>query len=156
MQLLNVLFLVALFTITFAVIAAIVMSALYLFHVHQKWRWVFASFVLYCLVVGVFFYHNTRPKIVFERWLGFPPSAQVQNLRSSVWILGDDGRMWLTCTTTRETFDRIIQRGMQRKPDVGRSQHYHRKFSKHFSRETEDVYFNISTGRLRYSWQGVD
>lgn len=156
MQLLNVLFLIAFYTITFAVIAAIVMTALYLFRVRQKRKWVCASFVLYCLFVVASFYHNARPKIVFERWLGFPPPAQVQNLRSSVSIFGDSGRMWLSCTTTRETFDRIIQRGMQRKPDVGRSQHYHRKFSKHFSRETEDVYFNISTGRLRYSWQGVD
>jgi hypothetical protein len=156
MQVLNALFLVALFTTTFAVIAAIVMSVLYLFGIPQKRRWIFAAFALYCVVVGVDFYLNTRPAVVFERWLGFAPPAQVQYLKSSFWILGDSGRMWFSCTTTRETFDRIIKRGMQRQPDVGRSQHYHRKFSENFGTETEDVYFNASTGRLRYSWQGVD
>ncbi|WP_298868567.1 hypothetical protein [uncultured Gimesia sp.] len=156
MQALNALFLVALFTTTFAIIAAIVMSVLYLFGVRRKQRWIFATFVLYCSFLCVDFYLNTRPAVVFERWLGFAPPAQVQDLKSSFWILGDHGRMWLTCTTTQETFNRIIKRGMKRKPDVGRSQHYHRKFSEHFGTETEDAYFNATTGRLRFSWEGVD
>ncbi|MCH9656861.1 MAG: hypothetical protein K0U86_10325 [Planctomycetes bacterium] len=156
MQALNVLFLIVLFTITFAVIAAIVMSVLYLFGVRRKSRWIFASFVLYCSFVGVDFYLNTRPAVVFERWLGFAPPAHVQDLKSSLWILGDSGRVSLSCTTTEETFDRIIKRGMERMPDVGRSQHYHRRFSEHFGTESEDVYFNASTGRLRYSWAGTD
>ncbi len=152
----NALFLLILFVVTFLVIAAIVYGVLRLFGLQRKRRWIAATFVVYCCCIGVDGYLNTRPAVVFERQFGFPPSSDVINMKSSQWILGDSGRIRLSFYASQETFDRIISRGMERMPDVGKSQHFHREFSEYFGSEFEDVYFNASTGRFSYHWSGVD
>lgn len=152
----NMLFLLTLFVITFLVIAAIVYGVLRLFGIHRKRRWIVKTFVIYCCCIGFYGYMNTRPAVVFERQFGFPPSSDVRNLKSSKWILGDGGTIRLSFRATQETFDRIVNRGMKRMPDIGNLQHWHREYSEFFGSEFEDAYFNPSTGRTSYYWSGVD
>ncbi|QDT44731.1 hypothetical protein Pan241w_48470 [Gimesia alba] len=156
MAALNLLFLIILFTLTFAVIAAVVAGGLWLFGVGRKRRWITVTFVLYCGFIAVDFYLSMRPAAVFERQFGFSPSPQVQNLTSTHWVLGDYGKITLSFYAPRETVDRILQRGMERQPDVGRAVHYHRTYSEYFGRETEDLYFDETTGCAGYTWIGVD
>lgn len=156
MVLLNVIFLLALFFITFAVIAAIVWGCLCLVGIQKKRRWMIGSFALYCLCLMIIHYVMSRPAAVFERTFGFAPDSEVNELESSIWILGDAGEINIAFKGNRKTVDQILKSGMQRQPDVGRSEHYHRNFSENFAYEIEDLYFNPSTGRVRYYWSGVE
>ncbi len=155
MVVLNALFLLVLFMGTFAVIAAIVFGGLYLAGVRHKRRWLIGSFAMYCLCLVMFHFILSRPVAVFERTFGFAPAAEVMELESSVWILGDGGKITIAFIGDRETVDRILQRGLQRQADVGRSEHYQRLFSMSFGWESEDLYFNPETGRVRYYWSGI-
>ncbi|QDT79372.1 hypothetical protein Mal35_28300 [Gimesia maris] len=156
MVLLNVFFLLVLFFMTFAVIAAVVWGGLFLAGIRHKRRWLIGSFAVYCLCVAILFFRLSRPAAVFERTFGFAPTAEVIELESSIWILGDGGKITIAFTGKRETVDQILKSGMQRQTDVGRSEHYRRIFSEHFGWESEDLYFNPSTGRVRYYWCGSD
>ncbi|QDU10392.1 hypothetical protein V202x_37910 [Gimesia aquarii] len=156
MVFLNVLFLLVLFVITFAGIAALVTCVLTLFGKQRKARWIIATFVVYCCCLVAFFFVSSRPSAVFERQLGFPPPSIVHNLKSSQWILGDYGKVTLSFIANQKTLDQIVKHKIKRMPDIGKTQHFHRKFSKQFATETEDVYFNKSTGRISYTWIGVD
>ncbi|MFH1301031.1 MAG: hypothetical protein ABIK07_08215 [Planctomycetota bacterium] len=153
---LNFLFLLALFAITFAGIAATVAGGLWLFGIRRKRTWIAAAFVAYCGCMGVYGYVAMRPAAVFERQFGFPPPSHVRDLSSTHWILGDYGKVTLSFFAPRDTVDQIIKRGMERQTDVGRAVHYHRTYSQFFGRETEDLYFDASTGRVGYTWIGVD
>jgi len=137
-------------------IAAIATGLLYLFRINRKRRWIAATFVVYCSCLVVYWFALTRPAAVFERQFNFPPSSKVSDLDSSQFIIGDQGRIRISFYADQKTVDRIVKRGMIRQSDIGRSQHFHRKFSKYFAAEFEDLYFNASTGRVSYSWSGID
>lgn len=156
MVLLNVIFLLVLFFMTFTVIAAVVWGCLFLAGIRHKRQWLIGSFAVYCLCVAILFFRLSRPAAVFERTFGFTPDSGVKELESSFWILGDGGEMTIAFTGKRETVDQILKSGMQRQTDIGRSEHYRRIFSEHFGWESEDLYFNPSTGRVRYYWCGSD
>lgn len=156
MVVLNALFLLVLFMGTFAVIAAVVWGCLYLTDIRHKWRWLIGSFAVYCLCVVLLFLIQSRPAAVFESTFGFAPDPEVKELESSIWILGDGGKITIAFIGNRETVEQILKRGLQRQPDVGRSEHHRRIFSQHFGWESEDLYFNPSTGRVRYYWSGID
>lgn len=156
MVFLNVLFLLALFVISFAGIATIVTCILMLIGKQRKARWIIATFVLYSGCLVAFFFVSSRPSAVFERQLGFPPPSHIHNLKSSQWILGDYGKITLSFMANQKTLDQMVKNKIKRMPDIGKTQHFHRNFSERFATETEDIYFNVSTGRISYTWIGVD
>ncbi|QDT89107.1 hypothetical protein [Gimesia algae] len=109
MVLLNVIFLLALFFMTFAVIAAVVWGCLYLAGIRHKRRWLIGSFAVYCLCLVMFDFILSRPAAVFERTFGFAPTAEVIELESSIWILGDEGKITIAFIGNRETVEQILK-----------------------------------------------
>lgn len=154
--LVNIIFLLFLFTIGFAIIALVVTGTLYLLRVRRKWRWVLGAFVIYCSALGIWDYRLSRPAAVFERQFGFAPTADVRELQSNVWILGDGGHIRLSFKGNRETVQRILKRGLQRREDMEFLERYDREFSQYFGREWEELIYNQDTGRVDFTWQGID
>ncbi|QDU03187.1 hypothetical protein V6x_28990 [Gimesia chilikensis] len=152
----NIIFLLILFTIGFAIIALILMGALYLLQIRHKWRWLLGAFVIYCSALGIWQYGLSRPAAVFERQFGFAPPADVRELQSSTWILGDAGHIRLSFNGSRETVQRILKRGLQRQEDMGFLERYHREFSEYFVHEREELIYNKDTGHVEFTWQGID
>jgi hypothetical protein len=154
--LVNIIYMLFLFTIGFAIIALVVTGTLYLLRVRRKWRWVLGAFVIYCSALGIWDYRLSRPAAVFERQFGFAPTDDVRELQSNVWILGDGGHIRLSFKGNRETVQRILKRGLQRREDMGFLERYDREFSQYFGREWEELIYNQDTGRVDFTWQGID
>lgn len=152
----NIIFLLLFFTIGFALLALVVTGALYLLRVRRKWRWLLGTFVIYCSALGIWDYQLSRPAAVFERQFGFAPPADIRELKSSVWILGDAGHIRLSFYGNRETVQRILKHGFQRREDMGFLERYDREFSRYFGHEREELIYNNDTGRVDFTWQGID
>ena len=152
----NIIFLLLFFTIGFALLALVVTGALYLLRVRRKWRWLLGTFVIYCSALGIWDYQLSRPAAVFERQFGFAPPADIRELKSSVWILGDAGHIRLSFYGNRETVQRILKHGLQRREDMGFLERYDREFSRYFGREWEELIYNKDTGRVDLTLQGID
>lgn len=152
----NIIFLLFVFTIGFALLALIVTGALFLLRVRRKWLWLLGAFVVYCSAVGIWQYQLSRPAAVFERQFGFAPPADVRELRSSVWILGDQGHIRLSFNGNRETVQQILKRGLQRREDMGFLERYNRDFSEYFGYEREELIYDNETGHVEFTWEGID
>lgn len=156
MAVLHAAFLSFLFLAGFAVIAIIVACGLCLLKVRRKWLWLTGAFVVYCACLGIQGYLLTRPAVVFERQFGFAPPGDVSDLKSSSWILGDQGKIRVSFKGSRETLKRILKRGLQREEDLGDLERYQRTFSDTFSRETEEILYSPGTEHVEYVWSGFD
>ncbi|QDT26767.1 hypothetical protein [Gimesia panareensis] len=153
---LNIIFLIILFTTGVIVLMLVVAGVLSLLRVRRKWPWLLGAFVIYCSAVGIWQYQLSRPAAVFERQFGFAPPADVRELRSSVWILGDQGHIRLSFKGNRETVQQILKRGLQRREDMGFLERYHRDFSEYFGYEREELIYDKETGHVEFTWEGVD
>lgn len=152
----NIIFLLIIFTLGFSIIALIMMGALSLLRVRRKWLWLLGAFAIYCSALGIWQYRLSRPDAVFERQFGFTPPADVRELQSSTWILGDAGHIRLSFNGGRETVQRILKRGLQRREDMGFLERYNREFSEYFVHEREELLYNTETGHVEFTWEGID
>ncbi|QDV16370.1 hypothetical protein Pan153_09970 [Gimesia panareensis] len=153
---LNMIFLIILFLTGATVLTLVVAVVLYVLRVRRKWPWLLGAFVIYCSAVGIWQYQLSRPAAVFERQFGFAPPADVRELRSSVWILGDQGHIRLSFNGNRQTVQRILKRGLQRQDDLGFLERYHREFSEYFGHEREELIYDNETGHVEFTWEGID
>lgn len=156
MAALNLLFLLGLFFGVYAIISSLLLAILTLFRVRRKIVWFVAAFALQCSCLAIYAYLMLRPEAIFERQFGFPPSAQVQSLTASQYVLGDGGSVSISFAAHPSILDKIVIRGMKRVEDVGTARHYTRNFSGNFGIENEDLFYYEQKGYFEYTWMGID
>lgn len=161
MMTLNACFLIGLFLLGLGGLLLVVTPTLYLCGARRKPRWILGAALIYLLGVAFAVFWLTRPAALFEQNFGFPPTADVQDLRSEYFVLGDSGNTTLTFTASQGTAERIVQHRFGKRladgplDDAG-WRHFHRGFSEQFVSEQDDLWYNAQSGRVRFHWQGVD
>ncbi len=163
MHVLNALFLILLFLAVDIALIMAVWIALSIFTKLTKLRYqipflALATICTICCVLVVFIQYSIgiQPERIFKRQFGFEPPLTVRFIEARQYVLSDYGEVSMEFTTDKSTLNDIISRGMTRRSDIGQKHHYTRSFSDEFSTETEELYFNPRTTKVRYFWYGID
>jgi hypothetical protein len=111
---LNILFLVGLCAVLYAVFFWLLAGVLFLFRVRNKGLYMVASVPVFLAMLATYVGWQSRPAVVFQRSFGFSPSPDVSGLQSSWLALGDSGTVFLRFRCNPATVDRIASRGLRR------------------------------------------
>ncbi|MBC8289000.1 MAG: hypothetical protein H8E37_01670 [Planctomycetes bacterium] len=157
----NLCFLFAIAMIGLALVSLVVWPILGALHIKQKGRGLAIAGLAYVGVIAGAFLWATRPAARFQEHFGFAPTADIQNLTGSYFVLGDTGETELSFSASRETVDRIVAHTFGRVlPDAEKSNpqihHFRRDFSEAFSSESYELWFDDLTGEVRFEWVGID
>jgi hypothetical protein len=153
---LNVCFLGFVLLLAYAIICLVVGVGLSAFAVRRKGLWIASTFPVYVAAVVAYGFWSTRPAAVFEDQFGFAPTADVHDLESSQWILGDTGHATLSFTASAQTVERIVARGLVRLSDENGQQRYRRDFSDCFADERAELSYDPRTRHAFFEWNAVD
>ena len=73
---------------------------------------VFVATCVGSVAYGIFY--NSKPANTYTMSFGFPPSADVKDIRSSYWYLGDTGSTYLRCNAATATIKKLAAKGWTR------------------------------------------
>jgi hypothetical protein len=110
--LLNIIFLLVFIAVAFAAFFAIWAASAWLICPKRPRVYMALSVPAFALICFGIYFYLTRPSVLFSSQFGFPPTSDVQNLRASMWSLGDSGRMHMRFIANPSTIQRIVARGL--------------------------------------------